>query len=744
MGSDTDNAELVDERTMLALEPQYQSNYNTSAEDLVAEPDSDRKQTLSLQEYVDTRSRGELPEVVKSLSSIGDEEAEKDSKLITFERVKIAIILVILLASAVAFAFCEEEEDFVLHLASVAQSAPLTLALEEESDMRTVFEAIISLQEIPPANSTNYIYPNTTYLYINLQGSNNENGPWTFVSDEFNATAETEQEVQEFHDFFLDDSEDYEHYQWLITTNSEYPIGITFQYRELFSFVAYEVLIAAVILVGVYIIIVFELLHRTLAALMGAFISVAVLSIVRGRPSFIEVITWIDWDTIGLLFGMMIMVGIFSETGFFEYCAVKAYKWSKGNLWYLTLILCLFTAVISAFLDNVTTILLLTPVTVRLCRVLDIRPEPILLAEVMLSNIGGTATPIGDPPNIIIVNNADIQDSGEVSFFTFVLHMTPGVVCAAIVVFIGFYFVNKRKMARVPHKGKEKEIEIWKQTAGSIEHWASKEDRRVQEQLMEYIKTLEAEAAMMPDDDQVKDVDISELEKTYYIHDKTLFISSMTVLTGVIIMFFCHSFVEEWIELSLAWIAIIGALIHLLVSGIHDLEEVLEKVEWATLLFFAGLFILMRGLEELGLIEWIGEQVTALIELVPVGNARLAAALMIILWVSALVSAFIDNIPYTAAMVPVVVALADDESLCLPLSPMVWALSFGTCFGGNGTLIGASANVVAVGLAEAQGYVISFNTFFKTGFPVMIVSVSVASVYLLLTHVLIPWYTSVC
>lgn len=739
MGSDTDNADLVDESTLLALEPQYHQTYHTDDDESEVLQSLDQKHTLSLQEYVDTRSRGELPEALKSLSSIDDEDNEASKgKIITLERIKIGIILFVLLSCAVAFAISEEEEPGNLDLASVVSSAPLYLTLEDMSDKRDVFEAIITLQGIPPANETNYIYPNTTKLYIGLEGSDSVNGPWVAVSDTFNATAESE-EIQEFHDFYLDDNEDYEHYQWVVTTNSNYPIGITFQYRELFSFVAYEVIIAAVILVGVYVLIVFELIHRTLAALLGAFVCVAVLSVVRGRPSFLEVITWIDWDTIGLLFGMMIMVGIFSETGFFEYCAVKAYKWSKGNLWYLTLILCLFTAVISAFLDNVTTILLLTPVTVRLCRVLDIRPEPILLAEVMLSNIGGTATPIGDPPNIIIVNNPDIQDSGEVDFFTFVLHMTPGVVCAAIVVFVMFYFLNKRKMKRVPHKGKLKEIEIWKQTMASIEHWASEEDRRVSEQLKEYIKTLEAEAAIMPDEDQVKDVDISELEKTYYIHNKTLFISSMSVLTCVIIMFFFHSFVEEWISLSLAWIAIIGALAHLLVSGIHDIEEVLEKVEWATLLFFAGLFILMRGLEELGLIEWIGEQVTALIEVVPAGDARLAAALMIILWVSAVVSAFIDNIPYTAAMVPVVVALSE-AGLGLPLSPMVWALSFGTCFGGNGTLIGASANVVAVGLAEAQGYVISFNTFFKTGFPVMLVSVAVASVYLLLTNVVVSWY----
>merc|ERR1719282_1406498 len=164
-------------------------------------------------------------------------------------------------------------------------------------------------------------------------------------------------------------------------------------------------------------------------------------------------------------------------------------------------------------------------------------------------------------------------------------------------------------------------------------------------------------------------------------------------------------------------------MIHLLVSGIHDVEEILEKVELGTLIFFAGLFVLMHGLDILGLIDWIGDQIYSLIVLFPEGNTRLAGAVLLIIWVSAFASAFIDNIPYTSAMVPV-----------------VWSLCYGTCLGGNGTLIGASANVVAVGLSEQQGYPISFLRFFKVGFPCMIISVTVVSVYMLLTHVLIPWY----
>ena len=374
-------------------------------------------------------------------------------------------------------------------------------------------------------------------------------------------------------------------------------------------------------------------MHRTIIALVGSFIAVGVIALVHGRPSFDAVINWIDFDTVGLLFGMMVMVGIFSETGFFEWSAIKAYKLSKGNLWHLTLILCLFTAITSAFLDNVTTILLMAPVTIRLCKVLDVPPEPILLAEVMLSNIGGTATAIGDPPNIIIINDPDITASGEVNFFSFSLHVAPGVVFAAIACLVLIYYLNKTRMQRQPHHGKEKELTIWKQTASKLHEIESEEERKVKQHLLAFIRTLEDDLQAHVPPSENKIIDITELEEKYRIYDKPLFISSSIVLTCVIIMFFLHSWIHDYVDLSLAWIAIIGSMIHLLVSGVHDIEEVLEKVEFGTLLFFAGLFVLMHGLEVLGLIAFVGDVLSSIIESVP-QDYRLAVAILLIIWVS--------------------------------------------------------------------------------------------------------------
>jgi len=254
--------------------------------------------------------------------------------------------------------------------------------------------------------------------------------------------------------------------------------------------------------------------------------------------------------------------------------------------------------------------------------------------------------------------------------------------------------------------------------------------------LLDFIKNLEDEAQSTHSDKTVKYVDITDLEHKYRIKNMHLFLNSSIVLIFVILLFFLSPIFELGIDL--AWIAVIGAIVLLLISGLKDIEVVLEKVEWGTLLFFAALFILMRGLEELGLISYIGDKTTEMISNVPEGTGRLAVAVVLLMWISAIVSAFIDNIPYTAAMIPVVYQLYEAD-LGLPLKPLVWALVFGTCFGGNGTLIGASANVVCAGIAEHEGYPISFNTFFKLGFPTMIVSVFVSCIYMLIFHVLIPW-----
>jgi Na+/H+ antiporter NhaD/arsenite permease-like protein len=445
------------------------------------------------------------------------------------------------------------------------------------------------------------------------------------------------------------------------------------------------------ILVGVYVLIVTEVVHRTLAAALGGLLAVLALNhyTVEDTLTLRAVTTMIDWETIGLLLGMMVMVGVISQTGVFEYFAIYAYKKSNGSIWTLVVILCVVTAVLSAFLDNVTTMLLLTPVTIQLARVLDLRPIPILIAEVLFSNIGGAATMIGDPPNIMIGSalspsaikgNADpsiaAMSSSGVTFNDFIIEMAPGILMTIVPTFM---FLK----------------------------WFYAEDFSGQ---------------------RIRDV--KELERMYGIKDKKMLAVSGTILGLVIIGFFTHPITQ----IAVSWIALTGAVLMLLATSRHELEEPLHHVEWTTLLFFAGLFVLVHSLQYLGVITYIGGYVEQGIKFFGEDEViRLTAGILILLWVSAIVSAFLDNIPYTATMIPIVLQIA--TNLDIPLEPLIWALAFGACLGGNGTLIGASANVVTAGLSEEAGHPISFNEFFKAGFPVMILTTLIISFYMILVYV---------
>ena len=443
------------------------------------------------------------------------------------------------------------------------------------------------------------------------------------------------------------------------------------------------------ILLFVYALIITEVVHRTLAAALGGLLAVVALNFysIEDTLSLKAVTTMIDWETIGLLLGMMVMVGVISHTGVFEWFAVQAYKKSGGEIWTLVVILCAVTAVLSAFLDNVTTMLLLTPVTIQIAKVLDIKPIPILISEVLFSNIGGAATMIGDPPNIMIGSamspsaiegnkDADIAAlaSDGVTFNDFIIEMAPGILLTIVPSFMLIRWLYK-------------------------DEFSGRRDR-----------------------------DITELERQYAIKDMKGLKVSGTILCLVIVGFFLHPVVH----IAVSWIALGGAVIMLLATNPHELEEPLEHVEWTTLLFFAGLFVLVHSLQYMGVIDYIGSFVEKGIESFS-EEYRLAAAVVIILWVSAIASAFIDNIPYTATMIPIVLSLSVE--LELDLGPLIWALAFGACLGGNGTLIGASANVVTAGLSEEAGYPISFNEFFKAGFPVMLLSTFIVTFYMVLVYV---------
>ncbi|XP_050358460.1 P protein-like [Nymphalis io] len=533
-----------------------------------------------------------------------------------------------------------------------------------------------------------------------------------------------------------------------VRTNAAQIVPFTMSYTYDPLDINQGVIFALVLLCGLYILIIFEVINRTMAAITVSTCSLAALALVGERPTLMELVSWLDIETLLLLFSMMILVAIMAETGVFDYLAVFTFEVTKGRLWPLIYLLCIITAVLSTFLDNVTTVLLMSPVTIRLCEVMDLDPVPILMFMAIYSNIGGTATPVGDPPNVIVASNKAVIQSG-INFTNFTAHMSLGIllVCIQTSLQIRFMFRNTSNLRqRVPKEIQDlrHQISIWRRAADSLPH-LSEGVNVVRERLERKITKLslklnkivkESGKRACPKDTFQKT--LQELKDKYKIRDRVLLIKSAVAIAFVVTVFFLHS-IPELNRVSLGMTALLGAILLLTLADREDLEPILHRVEWSTLLFFASLFVLMEALSKLGLILYIGGLMEQLILKVD-ESARLSVAIMLILWVSGTISAFVDNIPLTTMMVRVVISIGNNPNLNLPMSPLIWALLYGACLGGNGTLIGASANVVCAGVAEQHGYKFTFLDFFKVGFPIMIGHLIVSSFYLLVCHCIFTWH----
>lgn len=425
-----------------------------------------------------------------------------------------------------------------------------------------------------------------------------------------------------------------------------------------------ELIAGLSVLILVYALIAFNLIHRTVAALFGALL-VGIFAYAFKLAGAPQIISFIDFETIGLLMSMMIIVGILGRTGFFQVVAYKTAKFSSGSPWRILITLTLLTALLSAFLDNVTTILLVLPVTLELAGAFGVDARPYILSEIFASNIGGTATLVGDPPNIMIGSQAGL------GFTAFILNIAPVALLDIEILMLVMMLLYGKKLKKVPLYSEEK---------------------------------------------------MKDMEEKYRIQDRSLYYKSIFILILTISLFI----IGEFFGIPPAAAAFTGATLLLILSG-ENIHAALEHVEWPTLLFFAGLFIVVGGVEKLGVLNMMANGILS------ISQNSFILALIAIVWVSALTSAIIDNIPFTATMIPVVFALA--QQLNVPSEPLFWALSLGACMGGNATLIGASANVVGVGLAERHGILIDFKTFLKDGFVVTVITVGVATVYLLARYV---------
>jgi Na+/H+ antiporter NhaD/arsenite permease-like protein len=414
-----------------------------------------------------------------------------------------------------------------------------------------------------------------------------------------------------------------------------------------------DVFLAGAVFLVAYGLIASERFDRTLIALLGGLL-VVVLGVIDQEEAFAA----IDFNVIFLLAGMMVLAGGLSKTGFFEYVAGYAIHLSRGQPFRLLIILSLLTAVLAAVLDNVTTVVLLTPVTLSIARTLKVSPFPYLISQIFASNIGGTATLIGDPPNILIGSAAGLD------FGDFLVNLAP----VAVVIMVAFVGL------------------MWLAFGRRMEDDANR---------LDILATVDPAAA---------------------IKDRPLMVRALIVLALTLVGFLFHSV----LGLEAATIALLGATI-LMIVGPLDPHEALRDIEWNTLFFFVGLFMLIEAVVHVGIIGGIADA------LADAAGGNLTIATMGILWFSAVASAIVDNIPYTATAIPIVERLIAGG---LDGDVLWWALALGACLGGNLTIVGASANIVVANLAARDGHPITFMQFFRYGLGVVVASLAISTVYL--------------
>jgi Na+/H+ antiporter NhaD/arsenite permease-like protein len=423
--------------------------------------------------------------------------------------------------------------------------------------------------------------------------------------------------------------------------------------------------VSSILFVVTYAVIVSEKVNRAIVSLLGAG-----LMIMLGVLNQETAISGIDFNTLGLLIGMMVIVAITRRSGVFQFIAVWSAKIVKASPWGILLMLSVVTAIFSALLDNVTTVLLIAPVTLLICHELDLSPYPFLFAEIFSSNIGGTATLIGDPPNIMI------GSAVRLTFNDFVINLAPIVPLILLVTLGAIYLIWGRKLHATA-------------------------DAR--ERIMQF---REREA----------------------ITDVRLLKQSLLVLALVITGFV----LAHPLKIEPATIAMFGAALLLLLSNISNSAEeqadnvhhTFGKVEWVTIFFFVGLFIAVKGIEEAGVLKILADKAISLT------GGDMALTALTVLWVSAIVSAIVDNIPFVATMIPLIKSMAPTFGGAENLMPLWWSLALGACLGGNGSLVGASANLIVAGFAERSGHRIRFLQFMALAFPLMLLSIVIASVYI--------------
>ncbi len=418
-------------------------------------------------------------------------------------------------------------------------------------------------------------------------------------------------------------------------------------------------IMAVILFIILYGLIISEKVNKVAIAIFGAS-----MAIIIGFLTFNDAIHHIEFNTLGVLIGMMLIVGIIRRTGVFEYLAIKSAKLAKGDPWKILVVLGLITAIASTILPNVTVILLIIPVTLVITSTLKIDPKPLLIVQMLMANIGGALTIIGDPPNIMI------GSASNLTFIEFVKVLFIPIALSTVAIFIIFYFIYRKKLIASPETKEE----------------------------------------------------ILQLNARKAIKDKKLLIKCGVILLITIISFIAFP------SIPISVISLLGASILIIITA-SDVEEVFQSVEWTTLAFFTGLFVMVGMLVEVGVIDNLADLI------VDFTGGDLLLTTLLILWVAGIASGFLDNIPFVATMIPLILTI--EQNTDLNVYPLWWALSLGACLGGNGSLIGSSSNIIVSGVMEKQGHKIRFVEYLKIGFPLTVITLIISTIYLYVVFFLI-------
>ncbi|KNC27761.1 hypothetical protein FF38_06953 [Lucilia cuprina] len=525
--------------------------------------------------------------------------------------------------------------------------------------------------------------------------------------------------------------------------NGTIPLQVAYQ----FSMVSKKtgLILGLLLLLIIYIAIMFELVHRTLAGVICSTLAVGIIAAVHLRPTLQIIFNiWGNIDTIMLFFGASLIIELLAETGLQDYLAAVSYELSNGHIWPMLHCILLTSCLLSNVFDGILLVLFIAPICLRLCEIMQLDCTPVLSCLIIAINVGSTLTPISSISNNLI-SNSPFLTNHQIQFTEFIVHMLPATLLtlAQSYIHLRLQFLDSTKMRNFEpfqQRRLKRLINVWRRASLRMGDYTWDEslarqtvDRRIVN-LRKRLKRL----GKMPEKPTGFEENVQNLRASYPIKNTTLVIICLLALL-ITLLFSILSRIDQPIKISKGWIAILSALLALSLSNYEDIEGMLTRIDWSTMLFFVTLSIIMQVLITLGLLENIGLLLEHFIINVAEEH-RLTVAILSIIWISAILTTFIDNVPVADMMMRIIGTLSLNHHINIPIMPLVWSLALGCTLGGNGSIVGAFANIACAGVASCHGYKLTFFGYLKIGFFVMLGNVVVASCYLLTVHVGFRWH----